>query len=234
MKNLAAILTIALAPLTAAYGGVITTIGQDAGVQLDVIGITGFSTFGSDMGGLSVVATFGVSGPMSCIWAPTSATAGGCDVPGFFTITQDGDTFSDTAPWTLTNTTTFDNILSLTLDGTPARLSDSGVVFDRTFGGAVGTPGSALGKDANGSTSDASNGSAVYSNFVAVSPSAPVEDIFTTLTIRFGNGLSSGANAQFVADTDTVGVFVPEPGTIALFGLGLAGCAVVRRRFARR
>src|SRR5688572_5084945 len=216
---------------TAAHGGTITTIGEVAGAPLNIIGITGFSTFGSDMAGLSVSVTFGTSGLRNCVWAPTSSTAGGCGVSGFFSIEQDGDTFSDDSPWILTNLTTFDSISLLTLDGTPARQSDSGTVFDRTFDGDEGTPGSALGKDADGITSDLSNGSALYQNLVAISPDLPVGDIFTTLTIRFdGNGLGSGDNASFVADTDSIGVVsVPEPATATLLTIGLAGLMFRRR-----
>ena len=219
---------------TAAYGGTISTIGENAGTQLNIIGVTGFSTFGSDMAGLSVAVTFGTSGLRNCVWAATSATAGGCGVAGFFSIVQDGDTFLDDNPWILTNLTTFDSISLLTLNGAPGRASDSGTVFDRTFDGAFGTIGSAQGKDANGTTSDLSNGSALYQDVVAISPGLPVGDIFTTLIVRFdGNGLDSGDNATFVADTDTIGVLsVPEPATFTLLTIGLGGL-MFRRRFAR-
>ncbi len=103
-------------------------------------------------------------------------------------------------------------------------------MFDRTFGFVEGTFGTASGADATGTTSDDSDGDAIYSNLVAVSPGLPVGDIFTTLTISF-NGLTGGASATFVADTDTIGVYgIPEPGTVTLMLLGLAGFAIGRRR----
>jgi hypothetical protein len=233
MKKISIVCVVVFLATTAAYGGTISTIGQIAGTQLNIIGVTGFTTLGSDMAGLSVSVMFATSGLRNCIWMVQSATAGGCGVPGFFSITQDGDTFDDTNPWILRNLTTFDSINLLTLDGSPGRLSDEGTVFDRTFGDVVGTLGSALGKDADGSTSDLSNGSALYQNLVAISPGMPVGDIFTTLTIRFdGNGLGAGQSASFVADTDTIGVLsVPEPATFTLLTIGLVG-VILRHRFA--
>lgn len=213
--------------------GLITTTAQNAGVQLDVVGITGFQTTGADMAGMTVTAEFAQSGSQSCIWGATGATSGGCAVAGLFDISEDGDTFSN--DWTLRNLSTFDLLLTLTLDGTPARLTDSGVVFDRTFGGAFGTLGSFLGGDATGTTTDASNGDALYSNVVAIQPGAPVGDIFTTLTIRFSpDGLGAGQSGVFQADTDTIGVYtIPEPGTVTLCLAGLAVLGLRRRSSLR-
>jgi hypothetical protein len=218
-----------------AAAGVVSTVGDSAGTQLDVIGITGFTTLGSDMAGLQVTATYAQGGPQMCIWAATSATAGGCDIAGVFSISQDGDTF--TQSWTFQNMSTFDSVQTLVLNGNPLRGSDSGVVFDRTFGGVEGTDASALGADADGTTTDTSNGSATYSDIVAVMPDAPVGDIFAILTIRFdGNGLGPGQSATFVADTDTIGLgdgAVPEPGTVGLLALGLLGIAAKGLRLRR-
>ena len=184
------------------------------------------------MGGLQATVTFTNGDVQGCIWAPTAGLAGGCSAAGF-NIGQEGDTFDNSNPWTLTNMTTFATISVLELDGSPLRGSDSGVVFDRTFDGFVGTLGSALGKDANGTTTDASDASAVYRNLVAVQPNARVGDIFHTLIIRFsGNGLGAGQSGVFAADSDTIGTFVPEPGSIALVGLGLL--ILARKGYARR
>ncbi len=85
------------------FAGAISTSGELAGAQLNVIGITGFATTGADMGGLSVTATFTLGGEKNCIWAPTGGTSGGCEVEDFFEIEETGDTFF--SEWTLVNLT---------------------------------------------------------------------------------------------------------------------------------
>lgn len=142
-----------------------------------------------------------------------------------FTISQTGDTFSNN--WILQNSSTFLAIQSLTLNGVPGN-----TIFDTTFGGAEGTPTSASGASASGTTSDTSSGVGTYTNRGAISPNAPVGDLFTVLTINFSgplSGLGPGASASFLADTDSIGLFggdpgsgtTPEPSTLSM--LVLAG-----------
>jgi len=222
-------LLVCFCSVACTFAGTLTTTGAVNGTPFSIIDVTGFTTLGSDMGGLSVTATFAQSGTRNCSWAATSATGGGCTVAGFFSINEDGDTFSGN--WTFTNLSTFDSISILALNGAPTGSSTSGTVFDRTFGGVEGTPGSALGSDLSGITSNASNGTAVYSNIVSVGSNAPVGDLYGLATVTFGTAagalLTPGASASFVADTDTIGVRgtsggVPEPGAFSLLACGLA------------
>jgi len=222
--TLAASMILLAASLSA---GAITTGGQVDGTQLDIIGVTGFTTTGNQMAGITVTAFYSTGGSNSCTWLDLGGTAGGCAVDGEFIIVQDGNTFSE--PWTLANTSTFQSINALVITGNGL------IVFDRTFDGADGTLGSEAGKDADGSTTDDSVGTATYFNLAAISPAAAVGDIFSDLGIFFEPGLGPGATATFVADTDTVGVFggeIPEPSTMILLGAGLAAIAAVRRRSA--
>ncbi|MBC7927908.1 MAG: hypothetical protein H7039_19860 [Bryobacteraceae bacterium] len=187
------------------------------------------------MVGLEVIATFITSGQQSCIWAATSATAGGCSVAGLFSVVQDGDTFGLSNFWQLQNVSTFDVLTQLVLNGASGTGNTSGTVFDRTFGFTTGTPGSALGRDATGTTSTVADALAIYRNAVSVGAAAPVGDEFATLHITFGNGLTSGGSAAFVADTDTVGLSgVPEPGTAGVLGIGLLAIRAIGRRVVRR
>jgi hypothetical protein len=149
-----------------------------------------------------------------------------------WSLTETGDT--DTQQWSLVNSTGL-GLTKLVIDGGPGK-----TVFDRTFGGNVGTPGTGLGRDFNvtAGLQSSDNILAIYHDQVAVVPNPPVGDIFRSLEIDFQNagGFASGRTLNFIADTDsTVDVLfpfaIPEPGSLLLFGvaaLGLAGCRRLR------
>ena len=145
---------------TCASAASIFTAGQDPGTSLAAVDITGFSTTGNDMGGMTITGAFAGGGTAVCTWVNGGGNAGGCTASNGgrgFHLALDGDTFS--ASWFLTNILGA-NLLSLTFDG-PAGFT----VFDRAtgfLGLSEGTAGSSLGKDASGSTSSAVGGSVSY------------------------------------------------------------------------
>lgn len=190
----------------------------------DVIpGLTGFSTLGSMMSGMSVTATF-ASGAQTLSWQTTGATSGGVFGTGW-SLTLDGDTFG--AAWTMSITNDSLKLLSLVLDGAPGL-----TVFD-TSNPAPGTPDSANGADFSFlGGCDSCDAMVDYTNVVAVSPNAAVGDLFHKVSINFGQTGPNFGTFTFRQDTDNDSRFktVPEPTGLALVGLGLAGLGLSARR----
>lgn len=229
MRSLIFQTAVTLIAVSSLQAGTISTAGSSNGTAVDVTGITGFSTLGSGMTGLSITATFVGGGSSSCVWAATTATAGGCGT-ALFTASLDGDTFS--SPWVVAATPGGSLIASLFFDGVGAGggTLTSGTVFDRTFGGLSGTAGTSTGSDASGTTAGG-DGAANYQDIITILGAATSGDIYGRVLIRFADdGISS---ANFVMDTDSVGLpggGVPEPSTWALFGSALLALGYARRR----
>ncbi len=229
----------------AAFAGTITTTGATNGSPFSIVDVTGFSTTGDQMAGLLVTGNFSTGGNVVCLWAATGVDSGGCSGTtgsNSFSLALSGDTFSSS--WILNGISTAvgASLQSLVFNG-PAGFT----VFDRTSP-SPGTPGSSSGRDANGSTNAKSgkgepaavNGVATYSNIVSVGANAALADLYAQVTIVFGAGgagLTAGQSADFLMDTDSIGLRgdvpgsgVPEPSTLALIGGGLLGLAAFRRK----
>jgi hypothetical protein len=205
--------------------GLITTAGSTPGTTVRATSIDDTIT-GAQMGGLVVTGTFSNATVVTCIWSGSTSGCSGTNGGVSLSLNESGDTFLGI--WNLSFSGS--NLTNLLLDGLNA-----GIAFDRTTTSIpfIGTPGSSLGVDASGATLGLSNlllnGSANYTNQVAVGSAAAVGDLFTQLSISFGNGLNvvNGTAATFTADTDRV---VPEPATWAMLGTGLLGVSLLRRR----
>lgn len=221
---------LALFTSSVASAGLITAGAPDNTTTTSVIGITGFSTFGDQMGGMQISVTFDGGDTATCTWAATGVGAGGCSGTGVasdnntFNLNLTGDTFSSN--WNFTATGRL--ATSLTID---AILGNT--VFDIiATDPANSTPGSAEGVPVNGSIPGAPTGNGIYSNLIAVGANTAVGDLYGALTITFSGGVAS---ATFLADTDTVGLpgnggDIPEPSTYVLIAAGSALIAWKRRR----
>jgi hypothetical protein len=226
------------------------TIDTYAGTTYTTAGINDFSANASQMNGMEITARWTVNGASH---AQTQVWNKGVNFTGYnFDLAVSGDTF-DTNAWQLDFNMAGDGLLqAIEFNGVPGN-----TVFDRSFNGFAGTPGSSLGKDFSGFDGYAKcflvffcapgEIKATYFNQVAVGTDRAVGDLFAGLKLEFNSfgGLGEGNDWRFSLDTDIAtaplviptapATAVPEPASMLLFGSGLftlAGAA--RRRMSRR
>ena len=174
------------------------------------------------MVGMSVTVFF-AGGSETIQWAATGAMSGAAAGTGW-TISESGDTFADNA-WSVDFGTL--SVTSIVLDGTPGL-----TLFDRTLPNP-GTVGSANGKDWVSSLLNDADIGVEYSNVVGIGAAPPINDLFQILTVSFVDFEQGSVSGQFTFSQDTDNdsrIQIPEPAMLPLFGLGLAGIAIIARK----
>lgn len=205
------------------------SVNIDPGTTYTIGSLTGYSTYGDMMDGMTVIFEFDDIATSTHSWATTGVGSGGVSGSlnnSSWSLSLSGDSFG--SPWTLSVTNAV--LRRLTLIG-----STDYTAFDMNDP-APGTPGSA-----NGWTFDTGSTlpiTATYKNAIQLGSDPVVGDLYERLIIEFGGDGFRSDTMTFIADTDNIskGTFyhpsVPGPAAALPFGIGFL--AALKRKRNRR
>ena len=223
--------------------------GQIDNPVQNIPSVNTFQTDGAGMAGMAVTAFFSAAPPQTAIWGVTGPTSGAAVGPDAdWRLRESGDTFVN--PWTLEYNAAASpapkgSLIGFSIDGFAAGPGKIGVMFDRTFDGAFGTPGTFLGHDYETLVPMPFDTFVTFRGIIGVAANLPVGDEFRWLDVRFRvlpdtadefstvppriTGLDGVNLASVEFRQDTNNPLVPEPGSLTMI-CGISVLGLLRRR----